>query len=651
MVRSLWKRTLVTTLAWAGLAWAQSPLPTTPKPAAKPAPVDSTERVITVQEPGKAAQKCKITKTWKTPEGTTAYLCQALDTGEIMTIVESGPGTPAPGSSNSNTQARASRIFHWGRNRTPPEGTPMPPTEAVAQRPYQSTLTLTQSTVEPLSARPASPYLPLSMPQTRVDPKSPYAVVSQPAQKPAPVMQPAQKPAPVATPLVTPAVTPVVATMKPALTPVPTSAKSTTPTVGCEPCVDPVNTGKQQVIVEVDPTSRATLPPLIDWRKSWGKADDHKSIADVKVEEKKVIQKVATKTEVKGSDPLQNPEKYAKKVEPKVVEPKVVETKVVETKVVETKVVEPKVIENKVVETKPAPKLTMPKLNMPKMATVKEEKPRVPLGMASVVAAGEDGARNVQFVTRPISQGPDVARYPIPGALQPAGQQGMMAGMPTMQQYPGMAQMPATDPAMMNAFSRTPAPQGQVAENAFNRAGLPTRMPQHGTPMSPLNANAMMAGTPVPQGMTTMGGFPMASRGFQGTMPATPGLIQTLSATGETGRASVSDQGGKLLDSSAVQVWMVQMRESLFPSQREYAIRDLARVDWKSHPEVVDAMIHCAKEDPAATVRVACIQALVNMQVDTVAALTTIQSLKFDRDASVRGEADTAFRLLAPKSK
>src|SRR5262249_32796680 len=34
MVRSIWKRTLVTTLAWAGLAWAQPPLPST-SPTAK----------------------------------------------------------------------------------------------------------------------------------------------------------------------------------------------------------------------------------------------------------------------------------------------------------------------------------------------------------------------------------------------------------------------------------------------------------------------------------------------------------------------------------------------------------------------------------------------------------------------------------------
>lgn len=68
MVRSIWKRTLVASLAWAGLAWAQQPTPSMPA---------DTQAIITVQEQGKLAQKCKILKTWKTPEGSTAYQVRA----------------------------------------------------------------------------------------------------------------------------------------------------------------------------------------------------------------------------------------------------------------------------------------------------------------------------------------------------------------------------------------------------------------------------------------------------------------------------------------------------------------------------------------------------------------------------------------------
>jgi len=135
MVRSIWKRTLVTTFAWAGLAWAQQPI-TSSSPAAKPG--ESTAQYFTVQETGKAGQKCKILKNWKTPEGKTAYQVQALDTGEMMTIVETGTvkNVPAVQAGNdSRVQAVATRIFHWGLERMPPAGTPMPPIEDLRKMP------------------------------------------------------------------------------------------------------------------------------------------------------------------------------------------------------------------------------------------------------------------------------------------------------------------------------------------------------------------------------------------------------------------------------------------------------------------------------------------------------------------------------------
>ena len=114
MVRSIWKKTLVASLAWASFAWAQSPA--TPANLALPEPVPATspERTMTVQETGKAGQKCKVMKTWQTPEGATAYQVQGLETGEIMTIVESGPITSTAGSQpGTRLNAVATRIFHF----------------------------------------------------------------------------------------------------------------------------------------------------------------------------------------------------------------------------------------------------------------------------------------------------------------------------------------------------------------------------------------------------------------------------------------------------------------------------------------------------------------------------------------------------------
>jgi hypothetical protein len=44
-----------------------------------------------------AIQKCKVVQAWKTPEGQAADQVQALDTGEMMTIVTTGEATTLAG--------------------------------------------------------------------------------------------------------------------------------------------------------------------------------------------------------------------------------------------------------------------------------------------------------------------------------------------------------------------------------------------------------------------------------------------------------------------------------------------------------------------------------------------------------------------------
>jgi hypothetical protein len=132
MARSIWKRTLITLFASAGLAWAQQPIASS-DPRAVPA--QSAGHTFTVQEPGKVGQKCKVLKTWKTADGKTAYQVQAVNTGEMMTILESGPVTNLPSSGGSQVHAVATRIFHWGSDMKPPAGTPVPPFEDIHSMP------------------------------------------------------------------------------------------------------------------------------------------------------------------------------------------------------------------------------------------------------------------------------------------------------------------------------------------------------------------------------------------------------------------------------------------------------------------------------------------------------------------------------------
>jgi hypothetical protein len=96
-----------------------------PLAAATKAP--AVEEFRTIQEMGKPALKCRVMAKWHTSDGSQALQMQALETSEILTIVEVGPAQAAPGSS---AKAVATRIYHWGRNTTPPPGVPVPPRES-----------------------------------------------------------------------------------------------------------------------------------------------------------------------------------------------------------------------------------------------------------------------------------------------------------------------------------------------------------------------------------------------------------------------------------------------------------------------------------------------------------------------------------------
>src|SRR5690349_2586011 len=94
MVRSRWIGAAFGLWAWTGLASGQQP----PPPAAA-----TTDRILSVQESGKAAQKYRVLKSWKRADGATVYQVQSLSTNEIMTLIDppasgakpAAPETPA----------------------------------------------------------------------------------------------------------------------------------------------------------------------------------------------------------------------------------------------------------------------------------------------------------------------------------------------------------------------------------------------------------------------------------------------------------------------------------------------------------------------------------------------------------------------------
>src|SRR5262245_35548309 len=110
MVRATKLGSVVVGLAASGLAWGQS-APTPPASRAEPA-----GKIITVSEPGKPAQKCRLIKMWTQPNGGKACQVQTIAGGEMMTIVQSAPA--APGMSGKTL---AMTIYHWQGGTPHPE--------------------------------------------------------------------------------------------------------------------------------------------------------------------------------------------------------------------------------------------------------------------------------------------------------------------------------------------------------------------------------------------------------------------------------------------------------------------------------------------------------------------------------------------------
>jgi len=122
MVRSRWIKAVMATLVSTGLALGQSTTPTSPQAAD-----DATGRIITVHEAGKPAQKCRVIKWWVNDKGCKVWQVQALDTGEMMTIVAEGAPVMGEAPSEGRLRSLRTQIFHWSRDRVPPPGAPTAP--------------------------------------------------------------------------------------------------------------------------------------------------------------------------------------------------------------------------------------------------------------------------------------------------------------------------------------------------------------------------------------------------------------------------------------------------------------------------------------------------------------------------------------------
>lgn len=94
------------------------------------------------------------------------------------------------------------------------------------------------------------------------------------------------------------------------------------------------------------------------------------------------------------------------------------------------------------------------------------------------------------------------------------------------------------------------------------------------------------------------------------------------------------------------------LEESLLPSEREMAAEALSGFPQQQDPTIVPALLHGAAEDPAATVRAACIHGLVKMNANSSEVVGVLMNLKADPDLRVRREVHQAlisFGLAKPE--
>lgn len=90
---------------------------------------------------------------------------------------------------------------------------------------------------------------------------------------------------------------------------------------------------------------------------------------------------------------------------------------------------------------------------------------------------------------------------------------------------------------------------------------------------------------------------------------------------------------------SEVQQWLSVLNEGLLPSHREEAAEMLASDALKDHPEVVPALLRAAQQDPANSVRTACIRCLALLKPEQPASEASTSGPSTPSTASNSSEA------------
>ncbi len=378
------------------------------------------------------------------------------------------------------------------------------------------------------------------------------------------------------------------------------------------------------------PTSKPATEPAkpTDWRQSWGKLDAQKlEVAKTTSKSPPPASAALPKADTKKPDPLKDPEPYTRLDKDATSKGK-----------------------------KDDFKFSMPPSPVP---ATKDETPAAsgsagatgnhPLGTKSVYDAGSP-----KYVPVPIVTVPDYRRPPQPPSAH-------VPQPPTPNTYLDMS----------NAFTnRTAGPvsaPNSQASNAFSPARSGEASPAMAGAFGPMGPGNQVPGAypppgyaaPLAQGAYQQSGYPQvnlaaypsnAATMGQGVRPAGyyPQAGQHQVAMANTAAAYPNQLIPTSQGTNQAEA-ITTLRDSVYPSQREWAAGRLATLDWRMHSEVVQALTTAARQDPAATVRAACVRSLGSMKVNTMPVISTLQALKTDGDPRVLHEVEQALSVLAPE--
>jgi hypothetical protein len=282
----------------------------------------------------------------------------------------------------------------------------------------------------------------------------------------------------------------------------------------------------------------------------------------------------------------------------------------------------------------------------PKPAAPVPAKPDMPRGMGSVFAAGSPTIDQQSIVGRVVmvdgqtvmvegnagaGPGPSVP-VGAPNAFTLAMPQGVLAQGPMpMPPMPPTSMPSLSMPMPMTAETGVPNGMG----NAFTAAGTSRPIPADmSMAYYPQNAfqHGGMEGMPMRPSMP-----PVAPAGYDPPPLPAMAMVQQPPMAIAAAAWGCEPQTDHLIG---------VLRTAVLPSEREMAVDQLSRYDWRSQPHLVQALMHAAKSDPAASVRASCVRALGKMKINTLPVVQTVQALKSDSDIRVRQEVEQALAIM-----